>query len=391
MQRSRFGFATAMLPVLLCAPALGIHAQSTPQVQNINISFNGPSTQFPYTDQFFSATNAYYRSIGRNAMPGNRHCHAYLSWDIAQQPVGAGPSGTEGSRAWFEDWLAAAQGHCDRALITFKYVSGVTQISGYPTVQAYGSAITDFLNTSWSYTGWTGAFDFTPWNEPNNGAGSGDGLSVQIPARTAADYYLIFRKNCIPSGCVVAAGDFGSNGTMWQDFVQNCSNDLASTLCSNASYMDAYKHWLAFDTVNYNLPSSFRPEIFAYHGWDDINNYINTGSQCTDPDRCTIRAFTTALSGDTWTGSTFWDTEVGSGQNPQSNPTATQQACAAAFLLNLTANVTTRFARIYYTKAYEADGQYWSLFDSSGNAKPAFTVLANRDVSYTPPAGSSCP
>lgn len=177
---------------------------------------------------------------------------------------------------------------------------------------------------------------------------------------------------------------------MWQDFVQNCSNDLAQTLCANASYMDKYKHHLAFDNVNFGFSSGFRPEVFAYHGWDDVNNYINTGSHCTDPDRCTIKAFFHAMSGETWTGSIFWDTEVGAGQNPQSNPDPTLQACAAAFLLNLTASTSSRFYRIYYTKADESDGQYWSLFDSAGEEKPAFAVFADRQISYTPPSGS-CP
>ena len=378
--------------VFLSAFGVSAFAQTTLQnAQNLNIGFSGPDQQFPYMDTFYSATDAYYRSIGRVSMPGNRHCHAYLSWDVAQQPVASGPIGTEGSRAWFEDWLAHAEDHCDQALITFKYVNGVTVAPGAPSSAAYEAAMETFLATSWSYTGWTGRFDYTPWNEPNNGSGTGDGLTVQIDAQQAADYYLALRKHCTPSSCTVAAGDFGSNGNMWQDYVQNCSNDLASTLCSNASYMDKYKHYLAADTVTFGFASGFRPEVFAYHGWDDINNYINAASHCTDPDRCTIRALFTALSGDTWTGSSIWDTEVGAGQDPQSNPDPTVQACAASFLLNLTASISSRFYRIYYTKADESDGQHWSLFDSMGAEKPAFSVLADRNISYVPPAGSTCP
>jgi hypothetical protein len=247
------------------------------------------------------------------------------------------------------------------------------------------------MSTSWAYTGWSGTFSYTPWNEPNNGTGTGDGLTVQIGPELAADYYLVMRKHCVPSSCTVAAGDFGSNGNMWKDFVQNCTNDLDPTLCSNASYMDKYKHYLAADTTTYGFSSSFRPEVFAYHGWDDVNNYINTSSQCTDQSTCTARALFNALAGNTWTSVVIWDTEVGAGQNPQSNPDPVLQACAASFLLRLTSGISSRFWRIYYTKADESDGQYWSLFDSTGTEKPAFSVLADRNISYTPPAGSTCP
>lgn len=105
----------------------------TENAQNLNIGFNGPDLQFPYMDTFYAATEACYQTLGRQ-MPGNRHCHAYLSWDIAEQGVGSGPIGTEGSRSWFEDWLSHAQGHCDEALITFKYVGGVTSGTGFPAV-----------------------------------------------------------------------------------------------------------------------------------------------------------------------------------------------------------------------------------------------------------------
>ena len=125
---------------------------------------------------------------------------------------------------------------------------------------------------------------------------------MSIPAETDADYYLALRKHCVPSSCTVAAGDFGSNGNMWQDFVQNCADDSAA-LCSGASYMDQYKHWIITDAPNYGFTSAFRPEVFSYHGWDDINNYINSGSHCTDPQRCTIRALYTALTDGSWSNS----------------------------------------------------------------------------------------
>lgn len=360
---------------------------------NLTIGFNGPKVQFPYMDRFYTAQNAYYQSIGLNYPAGGRYCHAYLSWDIAEQAVGSGPLGTEGSRSWFEDWLAHAQGHCDRALVTFKYIANITKkdTGTYPSPSDYEAAMTTFLNTDWSYTGWAGAIDFTPWNEPQNGAGSGDGLTVQIPAQRAADYYLALRKHCLPSmGCTVAAGDFGSNGQQWQTYLQNCADDSVA-LCSGASYMDQYKHWIITDSPNYGFTDAFRPEVFAYHGWDDINNYINSGSHCTDPQRCTVRALLTSLSDGTWSNSIIWDTEVAAGQNPQSNPDPVTQACAASYLLDLTASVSSRITRIYWTQPYVAAGNYFSMFDSSGNPKPSFTVVADRNIAYVPPSGSTCP
>jgi sugar lactone lactonase YvrE len=361
-------------------------------VQNLGIGFNGDYNQFPFQDQFFAAANSYYQSIGLGSMPGSRYCHAYLSWDVAEQAVGSGPLTTEGSRSWFEAWLANAQGHCDRALVTFKYISGVT-VNGtsYPATSDFENGMIAFFNTNWSYTGYTGVMDFTAWNEPNNAAGSGDGLTVIIPAETAADYYLALRKHCLPTSCSVAAGDFASNGNLGVDYVENCTNDLATPLCSTASYMDTYKHYIANDAPNYGFTTAFRPEIFAYHAWDDVNNYINSNNHCTDPKKCTIRAFFNSMSDFTWTSSELWDTEVGAGQNPQSNPSTLVQACTASFILDLTGTVSSRFTRLYYTRADESDGQYWSLFDSSNNPKPSFYVLADRNISYVPPAGSTCP
>jgi hypothetical protein len=360
---------------------------------NLTIGFNGPKVQFPYMDRFYAAQSAYYQSIGSSYPAGGRYCHAYLSWDTAEQAIGSGPLGTEGSRSWFEDWLAQAQGHCDRALVTFKYIANITKTDTgtYPSPSDYEAAMTAFLNTDWSYTGWTGVIDFTPWNEPQNGAGSGDGLTKPIPVENAADYYLALRKHCLPSaGCTVAAGDFGSNGQQWQTYLQNCPDDSAP-LCSGASYMDQYKHWIITDAPNYGFTTAFRPEVFAYHGWDDINNYINSGSHCTDPQRCTVRALLTALSDGSWSNSIIWDTEVAAGQNPQSNPDPITQACAASYLLDLTASVSSRITRIYWTQPYVAAGNYFSMFDRSGNPKPSFTVMADRNIAYVPPSGSTCP
>ncbi len=368
--------------------------------QNLNIGFNGADTtgadnQIPYIDQFFTATEAYYeQQLGRR-MPGDRHCHAYISWDLAEQPAGSGNIRVSGSRAWFEQWLANYQGHCDQALITFKYVQGASTGAGFPTPADFETAFVQFQKISWAFTGWTGTFAFTPWNEPNNGSRSGDGLTTVLDAHTAADYYLAIRKHCSPlRHCRVAAGDFGSNGNLGEGFVQNCANDRAP-LCSNATYMDTYKHYLVADARSYGLARGmeFRPELFSYHGWDDINDYIKQNSNCNSlsDSKCTIYSLLNSLSHNTWKFVEIWDTEVGAGQDPQTNPSPVTQACAAAFLLNLTASASSRITRIYYTRAWEPDGQYWSLFDSAGMEKPAFTVLADRSITYTPPWGSTCP
>jgi len=62
-----------------------------------------------------------------------------------------------------------------------------------------------------------------------------------------------------------------------------------------------------------------------------------------------------------------------------------------SFLLRLTATASSRITRIYYTRPYENDGEHWSLFTASGEPKPAFTVLADRDTSYAPPGRKKCP
>jgi hypothetical protein len=286
------------------------------------------------------------------------------------------------------------RGSCDEALLTFKYIDGVSNGKGFPTAAEFEAAFKMFHGISWLYTGWTGTFAFTTWNEPNNGARSGDGLTVPVDARLAADYYLAIRKNCVPSICLVAAGDFGSNGHLGDGFIQNCTRGGVA-LCRNASYMDQYKYYLATDASSYGLGTgtSFRPEIFAYHAWDDTNDYITRNRNCdhVDNHHCTTWVLLNSLSNDLWDKSTIWDTEVGAGQNPQTNPDAVTQACAASFLLRLTATASSRISRIYYTRPYENDGEHWSLFTPTGMPKPAFTVLADRDTAYKPPNGKKCP
>jgi len=411
---SRALTALTLLTLTVTLPRI-VSAQTVAQnALALNISFNGADTtgtddQLPAVDQFYTATKAYYTSLGKS-MPGVRRCHAYVSWDVALQPAGSGSSTQEGSLVWLQTWLANEQGHCDDALITFKWYVGISCVyytgcalgttEEPPHPVEVGNALSAFLAATW--TGWTGTFAFTPWNEPNNAAVSGDGFDNgdTVGARTAADYYLAMRDVCIPAnGCSIAAGDFASNGSLWQDSIQNCADDTAA-LCGTATYMDTFKHYLNNDATAYGLASGFRPEIFAFHGWSDANDYLNSNANCdavttkTCVTWLTYYAFATDThsANTTWTGVKFWDTEVGIGQDHTvASPTNDEQAKAAAFIMDLSSTVSSRFWRLYYTRAWESDGAYWSLICSDGSTvRPSFTVWADRQTSYTN-TGSTCP
>ena len=77
----------------------------------INIGFNGGPDQFAFVDEFWNASSVH---------PGPRLCHTYPSWNVALQHPGQGSVTLPGSRAWFENWLRHAEGHCDEALVSFK-------------------------------------------------------------------------------------------------------------------------------------------------------------------------------------------------------------------------------------------------------------------------------
>src|SRR6202044_1029050 len=98
---------------------------------------------------------------------------------------------------------------------------------------------------------------------------------------------------------------------MGDGFIQHCGDDVAA-LCGNATYMDQYKHYIANDAASYGLGNgtSFRPEVFAYHGWDDINDYIKRNPNCDSVKNrnCTTWVLLNSLSNDGWAGSDIWDT-----------------------------------------------------------------------------------
>jgi hypothetical protein len=422
MKCSRLFLGTVVALLIFCfACPTGSKAQAGANAQALAIGFNGADTsgtdnQLPYIDQFYTDTRAYYSGIGKS-MPGLTRCHAYVSWDVAEEPAGSGSTSQPGSLVWLQNWLQQYQGHCQEALISFQWTVGVschyytgcaqgTDVEAIPHPAELGAAVNAFLHATWS--GWSGTFAFTPWNEPNNASTTGDGFDNgdTIGARTAADYYLSMRSYCTPAAnCEIAAGDFASNGSLWADFEQLCTDDT-TTLCQGGSYMDTFKYYLNNDATSYGLASGFRPEYFAYHAWADSNDYLHylqnggstncytlTGANCVT--RLTYDAFSTALySGNSsWTNVKFWDTEVGVGQigtNYNTAPTNDQEAATAAFLLDLTGTVSSRFYRLWYTKVWESSGTYWSMFCSNGSRRPSETVWTDRAISYSN-AGSTCP
>jgi hypothetical protein len=352
-----------------------ITAEATGDPHRLNIGFNdGHVDQFGYYADYFDATPYH---------PGPRLCHAYIAWDVATRPPHSGDVTDPSARAFLDNWLAQAEGHCDDALISFKaHAHGAP-----PATSTYANAIEKFAAVDWrAEAGFTGTISLTPWNEPNNGADAGDGLGAPIDARVAARYYLAAERACRKHACKVAAGDFASNGDMWNDFEFNCRNDnvAPSDLCKHkssvnpdgkgASYLDRYKNEIVDRAEEFGLPAGFRPEVFAYHGWHDSNSYLNVASHCSTYGSCVLRRILKSLGG-SWGHVVLWNTEDGVGQNV--DPGDATQACAAAFMLRLEA-ITPRVHRLYLTRLHGGGGQ---LLD--GHApRPALTVFEQRRMQY---------
>ena len=339
----------------------------------VDIGFNGGPDQFEFTDDFFAS----------EARRGPRLCHTYVRFDVAEQRPDPGSADSEpGSRGYLERWLRAAQGHCDEAFISFKAAAP----GRAPSEASFTSAFRAFVTTSWAQeTGFTGGFAFSVWNEPNNPAGSGNGLGTVIEPELAARYYLAAEKLCRQHGCKVAAGDFASNGGTWNDYEWNCANDNVAPrdLCKQASarnpghrpasYLDRYKNTIANHADEYGLGARFRPEYFAFHGWHDANEYLDTGSHCSSYSDCVTRRLLTSLGG-SWGQVQLWDTEVGVDQDaaPISDH---EQACGAAFLLRVTA-LSKRITRLYYTRYHGGTGE----LARNHAPRPAMQVLADRET-----------
>lgn len=340
----------------------------------LDVGFNnGYADQFNYFPTFFNA------SVPSPA----RLCHAYVAWNVANKPAGSGAIEDHSSRAFIEDWLRKAQGQCDEALISFKSMTP----GAPPSTSAYADAFERFVAVDWrALTGFTGGFAFTAWNEPNNGDNTGDGLGAQIEPRLAARYYLVAERACKTKGCKVAAGDFASNGSMWDHFRWNCANDnvAPSKLCDQkssmnpegrkASYLDIYKNEIANKADDFGLGRGFRPKYFAYHGWHDTNRYLDAGDHCSSYETCTLRRLLRSLRG-SWDDVVIWNTEDGVGQT--SSPSDTAQACAAAFVIRLH-TISPRVKRVYLTRLKGGPG---TLLDGT-TPRPAMNVFARRQRQF---------
>ena len=358
----------------------GVEPEIASNAHAIDIGFNdGHVEEFDYYADFFNASAIH---------PGPRLCHAYFGWNVGLQAPGAGSVTDQGARAYVDNWFAKAQGHCDDALISFQTYSH----GNPPSTADYAHAFDEFARTNWAAeAGFTGRLSFTPWNEPNNGADSGNGLGAPIDARLAARYYLAAERSCRQHGCTVAAGDFASNGNMWNDFEWNCANDnvAPSQLCKQkssanpggkpSSYLDRYKNEIVDRTSEFGLPASFRPQAFAYHGWHDSNEYLDAASHCATYGDCALRRVLRALGG-SWGSVAIWNTEDGIGQTTE--PSDDEQACGAAFMLRLM-TVTNRVQRLYITRLHGGGGQLLV----GHTPRPAMEVLAKRELHY---AGSTC-
>jgi len=320
-----------------------------------------------------------------------RLCHVYTYWDIANHdPAGGDQSHT---RSGLIQWFGQVASDCDEVLVTFQG----PQQSGEeapPSVADFESSFVDFQNLTNAgapLAAWNGKLTYTPWNEPNNSANSGNGLQEPISPELAV------RRHCDPSAsCKVAAGDFATNGGTANDIEWNCADDNVTgdtpTSCAAPSrmnttglppsYLDRYKNYIAVHASDYGLSSTFRPEYFAYHPWHDVNSYIESNAACDGYDDCVTRRLLQSLGG-SWSGAELWDTEIGVGlqTTPAPNPETTQP-CGAAFLVQMT-DLSPRFTRVYYMRFAGGNGP---LFDGT-TMRPAGQVLASGALVYE---GTKC-
>lgn len=362
-----------------------------PPALRFNVGMNGPASELDGLDAFRLASQ----------MPAGvpRLCHIYTYWDIANHDPGTGNQ-THKSLAGLVAWFGQAQGRCDRVLVTFKGLALDTPTAP-PSAAAFEQSFLDFVALTGDgqpLAGWGDKLDFTPWNEPNNPAPSGNGLREDLSPELAARYYLSIRKHCEPAaGCEVAAGDFATNGNTARDIAWNCANDNdpanTTTRCAHPSsmnpgdsapsYLDRYKNFIAVHAGDYGLPAGFRPEAFAYHPWHDVNSYIDANAVCSSYQNCATRRLLKSLGG-SWGGVEIWDNEIGVGlQNATPPDENTTQPCGAAFLVRLT-ELSPRVTRLYYMHFLSGHGP---LFDGGTTLRPAGQVLAGRATSYD---GASC-
>jgi Glycosyl hydrolases family 43 len=366
-------------------PALagGASPDSSPRPHSFDVGVSEWTSEF--------APFAAFRAV--SGATGPRLCHAYTFWDIAHRDP---PSGDETHTLHgLEGWFAIAATACDEVLVTFQgpQIQGGSEAP--PSVAAFESAFVAFLHLTdpgQPLHAWSGRLAFTPWNEPNNQANSGNGLQESISPELAAHYYMAARAHCAPSaGCKVAAGDLATNGNTANDIEWNCADDNTSadtpqhcaapsrfnTTGKAPSYLDRYKNEIAAHSGAFGLPAGFRPEYFAYHPWHDVNSYIESNATCDAYGDCVTRRLLQSLGG-TWSGSEIWDTEIGVGLQTSPAPDEwTTQPCGAAFLVQLT-DLSPRITRLYYMRFAGGNGP---LFDGS-SLRSAGQVLAGGALTY---------
>ncbi|MGZ3419545.1 MAG: hypothetical protein ACXVEF_23965 [Polyangiales bacterium] len=346
---------------------------------HFDVGMSGYLPELPYLQKF--------RAAAGSSVTGPRLCHAYTYWDIARHDPPGG-TGTH-SRAGLIDWFAKVVGGCDEVMITFQGQQGHDHVEPLPDVSAFESAFVAFhalTGAGQPLAAWNGKVTYTAWNEPNNPAPSGNGLNQVIPPERAADYYLAARRHCAPvHGCKIAAGDLATNGATANDIEWNCANDGADNTTSHCqqpspfnksgkppSYLDRYKHEIDRRAPAFGLKTGFRPEVFAYHPWHDVNGYIESKKPCTGYEDCTTRRLLQSLGG-SWGGVEIWDTEIGVGLQTDPAPSRATEACGAAFLVRLT-DLSPRITRVYYMRFGFGNGP---LFDG-GSLNAAGEVLAHH-------------
>jgi hypothetical protein len=384
---------------------------------SIDVGFSGDAAQFGYYDEFFDASSG-------ESNPGPRLCHWYLPWYIAcadsscatsepKEATATGCSPSISGTPTLSDvacWLQEANPQCDEALFSFKgtWVKGEA-LHSPPPFDHYENAMKAFLAIPWS-SYFKGSLAFTAWNEPNNGGDAGDGLGQPIEPERAAEYYLIIEKLCQSHDCKVAAGDLASNGRQFpNDYDWNCANDdgiSADHTCkkrsprntgakaSPASYLDRYKNYIH---EHWDTASKLKhPSYVAFHGWHDINVFLDNGklngTLCNDYSNCVTRRLSEGLSGSFWNDVAIWDTEVGVGQfgiplpdHKTGSYSTKAQACGVAFLLNMTA-MDERISRLYYMRLFESPGNIPQPLLTAQDVKDktaplAFDVLKAHDPS----------
>ena len=157
---------------------------------HFNVGMNGPPGELDGLDQF--------RAASGTAAGVPRLCHIYTYWDIANHDPGTGNQ-THKTLAGLIDWFGQAQGRCDRVLVTFKGPAFTTPTAP-PSAATFEQSFLDFAALTRAgepLAAWEGKLGYTPWNEPNNPAPSGNGLREDISPELAARYYLAIRKHCV--------------------------------------------------------------------------------------------------------------------------------------------------------------------------------------------------